>query len=352
MQSVVVSSLSATSTCDKLKTPAVFNTDNISTYRQPWPYCLWQLQISRSRTSPVSSFSSISHLFENGRPSLSSHIETPAMDVPMLLAPPTPARSTSPASANRQPSRSPRPYRRRTLPSSTQRFSVASSSRNAAYLPSPLPTPDNSRTPSPLFFGGRRRRKLTWRQSAGGSESGTEADDELTKRLPAPPEKRKRTLSEEDKYYGEEEEEGAEDGDGRGRRRKRRTDVLDGGGKKRRKGIVFVRRGIEVMLMGILVAVVLYNGGEWTVWREVVSWRIGRPFGPFFSRPQMENIIWRGNRADYHQKSPPGYSSLRPLYSYIHFVYCFAKSLWNFPALSTLHHYSIQHCFQYWFLYL
>lgn len=197
----------------------------------------------------------------------------------MLLAPPTPNRSTSPTSANRQPSRSPRPYRRRTLPSPTQRFSAASNSRNAAYLPSPLPTPDNSRAPSPLLLG-RRRREHTGRPSTGGSESGTEADDELTKRLPAPPEKRKRTLSEEDKYYGEEEEEGAEDADGRGRRRKRRTDVQDGGAKKKkRKGIVFVRRGIEVGLMGILVAVVLYNGGEGTVWREVVSWKIGRLFG-------------------------------------------------------------------------
>lgn len=297
MQSVVVSSLSATSTCDKLrlsKIPAVFSIDNISTYTASHglivsgSYRYLDPEFHPCRHSHPSP-----HLFENGRPSLSSYIEIPAMGTPMLLAPPTPARSTSPASANRQPSRSPRPYRRRTLPSSTQRFSVASSSRNAAYLPSPLPTPDNSRAPSPLFFGGRRRRKLTWRQSAGGSESGTEADDELTKRLPAPPEKRKRTLSEEDKYYGEEEEEGAEDGDGRGRRRKRRTDVLDGSGKKRRKGIVFVRRGIEVMLMGILVAVVLYNGGEWTVWREVVSWRIGRPFGPpFFSCPQMDNSVW------------------------------------------------------------
>lgn len=197
----------------------------------------------------------------------------------MLLAPPTPNRSTSPTSANRQLSRSPRPYRRRTLPSPTQRFSAASNSRNAAYLPSPLLTPDNSRAPSPLLLG-RRRREHTWRPSTGGSESGTEADDELTKRLPAPPEKRKRTLSEEDKYYGEEEEEGAEDADGRGRRRKRRTDVQDGGAKKKkRKGIVFVRRGIEVGLMGILVAVVLYNGGEGTVWREVVSWKIGRLFG-------------------------------------------------------------------------
>lgn len=204
------------------------------------------------------------------------------MNPPMLLAPATPTRPASRASASRQPSR------RRALSSSAQRLSAASSSGDAAYLPSPLHTPGSSRTPSPLFFGGRGR-KLTWRPSTGGSESGTEADDELTKRLPAPPEKRKRTLSEEDKYYGEEEEEGAEDADGRGRRRKRRMDVLDGSvKKKRRKGIVFVRRGIEVVLMGILVAVVLYNGGEGTVWREVVSWRIGKPSGPFSCLRRLE----------------------------------------------------------------
>lgn len=264
------------------------------------------------------------------------------MNPPMLLAPPTPTRSASPASASRQSSR------RGALSSSTQRLSAASSSGDATYLPSPLPTPGSSRTPSPLFFGGRGR-KLTWRPSTGGSESGTEADDELTKRLPAPPEKRKRTLSEEDKYYGEEEEEGAEDVDGRGRRRKRRVDVLDGSvKKKRRKGIVFVRRGIEVVLMGILVAVVFYNGGKGTVWREVVSWRIGRSSDPFCLR--MESNVWR-NTADSHQKSLPGYLSLCLSYSYIHFGYCFAKSLLNFLIPWTLHRYSIQHYFQYWFLY-
>lgn len=264
------------------------------------------------------------------------------MNPPMLLPPPTPTRPASPASTSRQPSR------RRALSSSTQRLSAASSSGDATYLPSPLPTPGSSRTPSPLLFGGRRG--LKWRPSTGGSESGTEADDELTKRLPAAPEKRKRTLSEEDKYYGEEEEEGAEDADGRGRRRKRRTDVLDGSvKKKRRKGIVFVRRGIEVVLMGILVAVVLYNGGEGTVWREVVSWRIGKPSDPF-SCLRIESNVWR-NRADCHQKSFPGYSSLRSLYSYIHFGYCFAKSLLNFLIPWTLHRYSTQHYFQYWFLY-
>lgn len=162
---------------------------------------------------------------------------------------------------------------------------------------------------------------MTWRPSTGCSESGTEADDELTKRLPAPPEKRKRTLSEEDKYYGEEEEEGAEDVGGRGRRRKRRTDAQLSDGKKRRKGIVFVRRGIEVGLMGILVAVVLYNGGDEKVWREVVSWKIGR----LFLILQME--VGGDNLANFRQKLHPGYSSLDPLSSYILFGYCFAKSL-------------------------
>lgn len=197
---------------------------------------------------------------------------TTTMDIPTILTPPSPARSSSPDPA-RQLSRSPRPYRRRTLSSGTPPFSAASSSRKATYLPSPLPTPDTSRAPSPL--SGRRRKR--GRPSTGGSESGTEADDELTKRLPAPPGKRKRTLSEEDKYYGEEEEDVGDDGDGRGRRRKRRADEEDGDGKRRkRRGIVFVRRGIEVSLMGILVGVVIYNGGEGRVWREIVSWKIGK----------------------------------------------------------------------------
>lgn len=110
--------------------------------------------------------------------------------------------------------------------------------------------------------------------SAGGSESGTEADDELTKRLPAPPGKRKRTLSEEDTYYGEVEEE-ADDLDGRGRRRKRRVDEENGERRRKRKRIVFVRRGIEVALMGILAGVVVYNGGRGKVWKEILAWKIG-----------------------------------------------------------------------------
>ncbi|KAH0605965.1 uncharacterized protein H6S33_004422 [Morchella sextelata] len=191
------------------------------------------------------------------------------MDVPTILTPPTPTRSSSPDPA-RQLSRSPRPYRRTTLPSSTPRPSAASSSRRATYLPSPLPTPDISRAPSPLP-GARRRRKE--RLSAGGSESGTEADDELTKRLPAPPGKRKRTLSEEDTYYGEVEEE-ADDLDGRGRRRKRRVDEENGERRRKRKRIVFVRRGIEVALMGMLAGVVVYDGGRGKVWKEILAWKI------------------------------------------------------------------------------
>lgn len=48
------------------------------------------------------------------------------------------------------------------------------------------------------------------------------------------------------------------------------------GRKRKRKGIVFVRRGIEVGLMAILLCVTLYSGGDGKVWQEIVSWKIGR----------------------------------------------------------------------------
>jgi hypothetical protein len=135
-----------------------------------------------------------------------------------------------------------------------------------AHLPSPALTPDTSRTPSPF---------PPKQSSCGGSESGTEADDELARKLPAP---RKRTSSEEEKYYAEEEEDDElfeGESDERGRRRQKMVDGDRGlGVKKRRRGIVFVRRGIEVALMGILVAVVL-SSRDGRVWKEVVLRRQG-----------------------------------------------------------------------------
>ena len=166
-----------------------------------------------------------------------------------LLSPPRP-----PIAGRRRP-RSPQPYyRKRPPPPCPAPESLAVCSANSAmstYLPSPSLTPDTSRPPSPF----PRKR------SAGGSESGTEADDELARKLPAPPGKRRRTASEDEVYYGEEELfEGEEE-----RSRERRGT----GSRRRRRGIVFVRRGIEIALMGMLVGIVLASR-DGRIWKEVM----------------------------------------------------------------------------------
>jgi len=185
--------------------------------------------------------------------------------IDFLKAPSPPSRPGSPV-ANRQPSRSPQPYRRRPPPS--PRVHLTPSPDRAAYLPSPALTPDASRAASPL----------PRRCSYGGSESGTEADDELARKLPAPPRTRKRTSSEEGRFCGQEDDTFDVQIDGRGRRRWRLIHgkhEQEGEKKRKSRAISFVRRGVEIGLMGILVGIVLCSR-EGRIWKEVRIRKLGK----------------------------------------------------------------------------
>lgn len=169
----------------------------------------------------------------------------------------------------------------------------------------PRVTPSPSRTPVFTPFqtasSSRSPKAVAWAMrnqgSSFGSESGTEADDELPKKLPAPP-RRNRSKG----LLGEEEveEEDGEDiaggatGDcggveedlternrkGKGKSREKEVllggegvDDAGGGAKRRRKKIAFVRRGVEIALMGGVLGICLAgkrrHGGEGRVWEAV-----------------------------------------------------------------------------------
>lgn len=237
--------------------------------------------------------------------------KNPPIDFLKALSPPS--RPGSPV-ANRQPSRSPQPYRRGPPPS--PRVHHTPSPDRAAYLPSPALTPDASRAPSPL------PRKCNY----GGSESGTEADDELARKLPAPPRTRKRTSSEEGRLYEQEDDTFDGQADERGRRRRRLVGGghEQGGGKKRNpRAIAFVRRGIEIGLMGILVGTVLCSR-QGRIWKEV---RIREP-GKSSLSCRLDSKTARGVFS-----ADMGIQSLLrgPLYSLqlwpcIHFQFCFGAT--------------------------
>jgi len=172
----------------------------------------------------------------------------------------------------------------------TPRVTPSPPSRTPMFTPSP--TASSSRSPKAVVWAMRNQ------GSSLGSESGTEADDELPKKLPAPP---RRNRSKGLLGAGEEVEEedggdvtGGTTGDcggmeedmternrkGKGRSRDKEVlvggegvDDAGGGAKRRRKKIAFVRRGVEIALMGGVVGVCLAgrrrDGGEGRNWEAV-----------------------------------------------------------------------------------
>lgn len=162
-------------------------------------------------------------------------------------------------------------------------------------------------TSSPTTSSSRSPKAVTWAMRNQGSnfasESGTEADDELPKKLPAPPRRNRskgllgagEDVEEEDggdatggttgDYGGVEEDliERNKKGKGRGREKEvllggEGVDDAGGGAKRRRKKIAFVRRGVEITLMGGVVGVCLAggrrDGSEGRIW-EVVCGEFG-----------------------------------------------------------------------------
>jgi hypothetical protein len=162
------------------------------------------------------------------------------------------SRSPSPV-ANRQQSRSPRPYRRKQgKQDQLERPPLQHSSSHSSTPALPLASSESPRVRTPQ------------KSRCDYSESGTEADDELTRRLPAP--RALKRVSSEDEVWNH---------DGKGHRWTRR--LVPGKPKSAKKlGAAFLRRGIEVGLAVVLVAVVLL-GQERRALKEVLFRKKGAP---------------------------------------------------------------------------